>query len=105
MRCYVSLRRTHEFSALRRRGRRIATPALTVFRMAARQEDRRAVVGITVSKAVGNAVVRNTVRRRVSAILRQSLAQRRLRLLVVASPAAARTPYAELAEQLLGTLG
>ncbi len=63
------------------------------------------MVGITVSKAVGNAVVRNTVRRRVSAILRQSLAQRRLRLLVVASPAAARTPYAELAEQLLGTLG
>ena len=43
--------------------------------------DRTAVVGITVTKPVGKAVVRNKVRRRLAAILQQMLAGRRLRLL------------------------
>ncbi|MGB6060265.1 MAG: ribonuclease P protein component [Candidatus Aquilonibacter sp.] len=96
MRPYASLRRAAEFSRLRQRGRRYAAGALTVYRAEPLQADRTAVVGITVAKPVGKAVVRNKVRRRVAAILQQMLAGRRLRLLVVARPAAAVAPFAQL---------
>jgi ribonuclease P protein component len=100
MRSYASLRRSWEFTRLRQRGRRIATGALTVYRADPHPSDLRSVVGITVGKPVGGAVVRNTVRRRVAAILREALAGRRLRVLVVARPAAAATPFAQLRNDL-----
>ena len=100
MRSYASLRRSWEFTRLRQRGRRIATGALTVYRADPLPKDLQSVVGITVGKPVGGAVVRNTVRRRVAAILREALAGRRLRVLVVARPAAATTPFAQLRNDL-----
>ncbi len=100
MRRYASLRRSRDFSRLRQRGRRIATGALTVYRADPYPSDSLSVVGITVGKPVGGAVVRNTVRRRVAAILREALAGRRLRLLVVARPSAATTPFAQLRNDL-----
>ena len=92
----ASLRRTAEFTRLRQRGRRIATSALTVFRADPFPSDRGAVVGITVGKPVGKAVIRNTVRRRVAAILREALSGRRLR--------AATAPFAQLRNELLSAL-
>jgi ribonuclease P protein component len=100
MRPYASLRRTAEFSRLRQRGRRFAAGALTVYRDEPLRADRTSVVGITVAKLVGKAVVRNKVRRRVAAILQQMLAGRRLRLLVVARPAAAAAPFGQLRNEL-----
>jgi ribonuclease P protein component len=100
MRRYASLRRTAEFSRLRQRGRRYASGALTVYRGEPNAADRTSVVGITVAKPVGKAVVRNKVRRRVAAILRDLLAQRCLRVLVVARPAAAVAPFAQLRNEL-----
>lgn len=100
MRPYASLRRAAEFNRLRSRGRRINTPALTVYRADAFGSDPRSVVGITVGKPVGGAVVRNTVRRRVAAILREELVGRRLRVLVVARPSAALAPFASLRNEL-----
>jgi ribonuclease P protein component len=100
----ASLRRSGEFSRLRQRGRRIASGALTVFRADPFPSDRTAVVGITVGKPVGKAVVRNTVRRRVAAILREALAERRLRVLVVARPAAATATFSQLRNELLRAL-
>lgn len=100
MRKYASLRRSWEFTRLRQRGRRIATGALTVYRADPFPHDKTAVVGITVGKPVGGAVVRNTVRRRVAAILREALKGRRMRVLVVARPAAANTPFAQLRNDL-----
>jgi ribonuclease P protein component len=100
MRRYASLRRSAEFSRLRQRGRRLATPVLTVYRAEAFKADRTSVVGITVGKPVGKAVVRNKVRRRVAAILQQMLAGRRMRLLVVARPAAAQAPFDQLRNEL-----
>jgi len=100
MRRYASLRRQGEFARLRQRGRRFSAGALTVYRAEALAGDRTSVVGITVAKPVGIAVVRNTVRRRVAAILQQALAGRRLRLLVVARPAAATAPFAQLRNEL-----
>ena len=100
MRRYASLRRQGEFSRLRQRGRRYASGALTIYRSDPFHADRSAVVGITVGKPVGKAVVRNKVRRRVAALLQQMLAGRRLRLLVVAKPAAAEAPFAQLRNEL-----
>ena len=100
----ASLRRAAEFNRLRQRGRRIATGVLMVFRAEAHPADRTAVVGISVGKPVGKAVVRNTVRRRVAAILREALADRRLRVLVIARPAAATAPFAQLRNELLRAL-
>ena len=100
MRPYASLRRTVEFSRLRQRGRRFNAGALTVYRAEPLHADRTSVVGITVAKPVGKAVVRNKVRRRVAAILHQLLPGRRVRLLVVARPAAAAAPFAQLRNEL-----
>lgn len=100
MRRFASLRRRADFSRLRRRGRRVATPSLTVYASDAAPGDRRPVVGITVSKAVGNAVVRNRVRRRLAAIVHERIGGRRLRMLLVALPQAAAEPYAGLREQI-----
>jgi ribonuclease P protein component len=100
MRRYASLRRTAEFARLRQRGRRFNAGALTVYRSEPNPSDPTSVVGITVAKPVGTAVVRNRVRRRVAALLTQMLGGRRLRLLVVARPAAAAAPFAQLRNEL-----
>ncbi len=100
MRSYASLRRSWEFTRLRQRGRRIATAALTVYRADPHPKDTSSVVGITVGKPVGGAVVRNTVRRRVAAILREALKGRRMRVLVIARPAAATAPFTQLRNDL-----
>ena len=101
MRRFASLRRTADFARLRQRGRRCATANLTVFRAQAAPNDERPLVGITVSKSVGTAVVRNRLRRRLAASLHDLLApQARMRLLVIARPSAALLPYAALHDEL-----
>jgi ribonuclease P protein component len=104
MRPYASLRRAAEFSRLRQRGRRFTAGALTVYRADPLRTDRTSMVGITVAKPVGKAVMRNKIRRRVAAILQQMLTGRRLRLLVVARPAAAAAPFAQLRNELEAAL-
>lgn len=105
MRRFASLRRTADFTRLRQRGRRVATPSLTIFRGDAAPADSRPLVGFTVSKAVGTAVVRNTVRRRLAACMHELLPEHaRMRLLVVARPAAAALPYAALRAELTRAL-
>jgi ribonuclease P protein component len=105
MRRFASLRRAAEFSRLRQRGRRIATGLLTFYRSDALPSDRMSVVGITVGKPIGKAVIRNKVRRRLAAILHETLADRRLRLLVVARPAAAEAPFDALRREVERVLG
>lgn len=100
MRRYASLRRSGDFSRLKARGRRITSGALTVYRADPCPSDATSVVGITVGKHVGGAVVRNTVRRRLAALLRDALAGRRVRLLVIARRAAASAPFAQLRNDL-----
>jgi ribonuclease P protein component len=60
------LRRRGDFARVTRRGRRKAGSHLTCFVADGR---RRSRIGITVGSAVGNAVVRNRLRRRIKAIL------------------------------------
>jgi ribonuclease P protein component len=102
----ASLRRQADFARLRRQGRRVSTPSLTIYRGDSLAGDSSSLVGITVSKAVGKAVVRNKLRRRLSAIVREALAPRRaMRLLVVARPVAAAARFADLRAEVTSALG
>lgn len=106
MRSFASLRRTADFNRLRQRGRRTATANLTVYRAQAASRDERPLVGITVSKSVGTAVIRNRLRRRLAASLQNLLSpQARMRLLVVARPSAATLPFSALGDELRRALG
>lgn len=101
MRPFASLRRRADFSRVRARGRRIQAPDLILYQAEAAAMDRLPLVGITVSKAVGNAVMRNTIRRRVAAILDGELAGRvPMRLLVVARPSANEASFETLRLQI-----
>lgn len=106
MRRFASLRRTADFARLRQRGRRTATANLTVYRGEAAPRDERTLVGFTISKSVGGAVVRNRLRRRLAASLQELIPpQARMRLLVVARPSAAALPYPALHDELRRALG
>lgn len=103
MRSYDGLRRRAEFAALRRRGTLSSRPTLSLYRAALDAPRSRA--GVSVSTAVGGAVVRNTVRRRLQAALHELLAERSpQRLLVVAKPAAARADFHRLRSDLRSAL-
>ena len=91
------IRRRAEFLALQRQGRRLHTPHLVVIRRPATGPVSR--LGVTVSKRVGNAVVRNRVKRLVRELFRHC----RLNLdppedvLVIAKPGADTLTHAQAA--------
>jgi ribonuclease P protein component len=97
------LRRSTDFAAAIRGGRRIGRGTLVVHLLVdepAQASTARA--GFVVSKAVGNAVVRNRVRRRLRHLVRPRLAALPdgARLVVRALPAAAEASYADLGADL-----
>lgn len=102
------LTRPAEFTTVLRGGRDPRTPtrkAGTVVLVVHRrdtQEPHPPRVGFVVSKAVGNAVVRHRVTRRLRALMAQRLSQlpRGCLLVVRATPAAAHASYTELATEL-----
>jgi ribonuclease P protein component len=101
MRRFASLRSKGDFTRLRTRGRRLSTANLTFFRADAMSPATRPLVGITVSKAVGNAVVRNRVRRRLAACIHEVLPEyANMRLLVLARPSAVSASYATLCDEV-----
>lgn len=105
MRRVASLRRQVDFARLRRQGRRVSTKNLTIYRSDALPGDASSLVGITVSKSIGKAVVRNKLRRRLSAIVREALEPHRtMRLLVVARPVAANAQFSDLRAEVTSAL-
>jgi len=66
VRAYGPLRRRGDFARVTKRGHRYAGTYLTCFVADGRRATR---VGITVAGTIGNAVVRNRLRRRLKAIL------------------------------------
>ena len=101
MRRFTGLRRQADFVRLRRRGRRASNPILTVFRGDALPGDPGSLVGITVTKSIGKAVVRNRVRRRLAAIVNDALeGQPPMRLLVIPQPAAAQAGFGALRDAM-----
>jgi ribonuclease P protein component len=101
----VRLRRRREFLALQRLGRRRHTPSFVVLQAPSGAPVSR--LGVTVSARVGNAVVRNRVKRLVREIFRE----RRLDLpapldiVVIAKPDAAQITHVQAATELERALG
>lgn len=104
MRWYERLRRQAEIAYIRRRGKRAT--ALTFTAYLAELACSRPRIGITISKAVGKAVVRNRIRRRLRGILDGTslFLPERCGLLLVVRPEAAPASYDRLAGELAGAL-
>ena len=102
MRWYGRLRRSGEIAFVRRRGRRSAFPSFSVFALAGGSGT---AVCVTVSKAVGGAVVRNAVRRRIRGALDAlEIPAPGARMVFVAKPEAALLPYARIAADVAAAL-
>lgn len=96
------MRRREDFSAALRRGGRAGRPLLTGHLLVRTGSDDPARAGFIVSKAVGSAVVRNKVRRRLRPVVAghlRSLPAGSL-LVVRANPQAATACQADLAADL-----
>lgn len=89
-----------DFTATVRRGRKLAQPLLVAHVRAGTDSETR--VGLVVSKAVGSAVVRNRVKRRLRHVMRERITQvpEGTAIVVRALPAAAEASSRQLAEQL-----
>jgi ribonuclease P protein component len=104
------VRNSAEFSAVVRQGRRVGRPHLVVHLLLDPQLDPATGsaprAGFVVSKAVGGAVVRHTVTRRLRALVRDRLPSLPAGsvLVVRALPAAATATFADLGADLDGCL-
>jgi ribonuclease P protein component len=94
------MRRSDDFRVVVRRGRRRSSRTLVVHTLAS-PGDRPALVGIVVSKAVGNSVVRHRVQRRLRHAVRSHLAGLGSSAVVVrALPPAAAADFGDLLRDL-----
>ncbi len=99
------MRRPAEFEHTVRRGVRAGRTALVVHLTTRTDPGPGPVVGFVVSKAVGGAVTRNVVKRRLRELVHARLdALVDVDLVVRATPAAAEAPFLELGAQLDGAL-
>jgi ribonuclease P protein component len=103
------VRKRPDYLRIQTRGRRVSTPHYLVFALPAEDPAPRptARVGITVSKKVGNAVVRNRVKRWIRESCRRLGASlpHGLDLVVVARPSAATAGFAPTATELASLAG
>ncbi len=88
------LRKREEFSALLRRGKTFRHPLLTLKAQPNGLVFSRA--GFLISRKVGKAVVRNTVRRRLREVLRLVPLAEEWDILIIASPEAGAADFQEL---------
>ncbi len=104
MRWFERLRRTGEIAFVRKRGRHVALPTLSAYGVGA-SADGSTQICVSVSKAVGGAVVRNRARRRVRGAL-EAIARpsRNVRILFVLKPAAATVPFGRLAADVAAAI-
>lgn len=99
------MRDSEDFTAAVRRGRKAGTSTVVVH--ALRDGDREPTVGFVVSKAVGGAVVRNRVKRRLRHVVAEQHVDalgRGGRIVVRALPASATASSARLAADLSAAL-
>jgi len=96
------LKRRAEFLRTAAAGRKVATPGL-VLQALGRDDGGPAKLGFTVTKKIGNAVVRNRTRRRLKEAARLVLAEGGLAgvdLVLVGREATRKRPFAALQEDL-----
>ncbi len=107
MSSFDSLKGRREFTLVMRKGRIVSARALTVYALAPRGRARTASpkLGVVITKKVGNAVVRNLLRRRCKALFAGFASPDDPRwFLVQCKPEAARIPFAALRDQLMPAL-
>ncbi|MET0859470.1 MAG: ribonuclease P protein component [Microbacterium sp.] len=99
------LTRGADYKAVVRRGRRCAA-ALTVTYVTTTDDQRPTRFGFIVSRQVGSAVVRNTVRRRLKSVCLAALPDVRggSDIVIRALPSAASADYAELRDEVVRCL-
>ncbi len=71
---YLVIKKRVDFLAANR-GKRFATPGFVLLVHPRRDDDRSIRLGITITKKVGNAVIRNRMRRRFRELAREMLAE------------------------------
>lgn len=102
------LRQREEFLHCYRRGRRRHGSLVTLYFLSAEPERGFARLGISVSRKVGGAVVRNRTKRRIRECYRRWSERRRLPavdLLIHVKPPAAEASYSTLESEILRLLG
>jgi ribonuclease P protein component len=101
------LRRSVDFERTVRRGTRAGRPTVVVHLLADAEESGPPQVGFVVSKAVGNAVRRNLVKRRLRSAAGKQLTTLPpgARAVVRALPASADSTYLKLERDVAGGLG
>jgi len=102
---HARLRRRGDYLRVQRDGRRHHTDQFVVLTAPGSAPNSR--VGITVSSKVGNAVVRNRVKRVLREIVRQAWRDvaPAADIVIIAKPGAAQTTHAKAATQLRRVLG
>lgn len=100
------LRRSADFGRTVREGVRAGRPTLVVHYLADPTNSAPTTVGFVVSKGIGNAVVRNKVKRRLRGLIAEylPLIPHGSYVVVRALPSAANAEYARLDADLLGAL-
>jgi ribonuclease P protein component len=101
------LKRRAQFLRVAARGRKVASSGL-VLQALARDEDGPARLGFTVTKKVGNAVVRNRTRRRLKEAARLLLREQPVQgvdLVLIGRDSTRKRPFAALIEDLRRALG
>ena len=95
------MKKNHEFRRLYAKGKSIATPILVVYYRKTNRDYNQ--LGITVSTKIGNAVVRNRVRRRLREIYRinEESMLKGIDMVVVARQKSPHVSYAELEKAFL----
>lgn len=98
------LRSTREFSRVRRSGRSANNPLVALYVLHTRSRDIR--VGFSVSKRVGNAVIRNRVKRRLREAIRPLLHCVRpgTDLVFIARPPSANASWTQILESVSSLL-
>ena len=102
------LRSSKDFRRVSREGVRVASRSFVLLLSAQREAtgEGRARLGVTVSRRVGNAVVRARVKRRIREWFRRNRERAPMQrdLVVIARPNAASLAYAEIESELAGVL-